>query len=160
MNIQGKVPCLIHDTTVINESGAIVNYIAEMKPKRQLIPKDIKVRAYYDELCFFILSDLEQALWTVTKHQRLIPEKLRIEAIRKVAEWEFARSVLALEHYLGDKQFAVGENFTMADILIAYTLRWATAYQFEISQNLTNYMTRMFSRPAYQSALKMEQTAN
>ncbi len=158
LNFQGKVPCIIHDGIVMNESAAIINYIAQLKPEINLIPKDLKIRAYYDELCFFIMSDFEQALWTVTKHQKLIPKDLQVPDIRKVADWEFARSVSALQNYISNKEFAVGDNFTMADILISHTLRWAVAYQFEIPQNLNKYMNKMFERPAYKSALQKEQS--
>lgn len=156
MNFQGKVPCLVHGQTVINESAAILNYIGQLKSDKNLIPQTLKDRAYYDELCFFVLSDLEQALWTITKHQKLIPKQLQIPEIRKVAEWEFSRSVSALDNYIKDNQFSVGNNFTMADILIAHTLRWAAAYQFDMPQNLTRYMDRMFARSSYKAALQKE----
>ena len=58
LNYQGKVPCLMDDELIVNESGAIINYIATCVPEKQLIPiDDLALRAYYDEICFFVLSD-------------------------------------------------------------------------------------------------------
>jgi len=153
LNFQGKVPSLIHNDLVINESAAILNYIGQLKPETHLIPTTIDARAQYDELCFFVMSDLEQPLWTLTKHQRLIPQELKIIDIRKVSDWEFARSISALTHYIGTNEFAIANTFTMADILIAHTLRWATAYEFEVPVNLKKYMLNLFNRRGYQAAM-------
>jgi glutathione S-transferase len=50
---------------------------------------------------------------------------------------------------LGDKAFIVGEPFTAADILIAHTLRWATAYGLPLnSARLEAYAARLLARPA------------
>ncbi len=157
LNFQGKVPTLVHNELVINESAAIVNYIAQLAPETLLIPQNnIKQRAYYDELCFFVLSDLEQPLWTAAKHHFVLPKEYRLKEIRKTAEWEFSKSVTALQHYIGDKEFAVADHFTMADILISHTLRWASAYDFYIPEDLISYMNRLFKRPGYQRALLKE----
>jgi len=157
LNFQGKVPTLVHDDLVINESAAILNYIAQLVPDANLIPlNDVKQRAYYDELCFFVLSDLEQPLWTAAKHHFVLPKEYRVKEIRKTAEWEFSKSITALQNYMGDKQFAIADHFTMADILISHTLRWASANDFYIPEDLIRYMNRLFKRPAYQRALLKE----
>ncbi len=160
LNFQGKVPCLVDDGFVVNESAAILNYIGQLKPEALLLPQNVQDRAYYDELCFFVLSDLEQPLWAITKHQRLIPDELKIADIRKVSDWEFARSIQALQNYIGNKEFAVADTFTMADILIAHTLRWAAAYQFSVPNKLKKYMLNLFNRPAYKSAMQKDQPSS
>ncbi|MDF1589719.1 MAG: glutathione S-transferase family protein [Gammaproteobacteria bacterium] len=159
LNFQGKVPTLVHNELVINESAAIVNYIAQLVPEIHLIPQnDIKQRAYYDQLCFFVLSDLEQPLWTAAKHHFVLPKEYRLKEIRKTAEWEFSKSVAALQHYISGKHFAVADHFTMADILISHTLRWASAYDFYLPEDLIAYMNQLFKRLGYQRALLKEST--
>lgn len=126
LNSQGKVPSLKHDDHVINESTAILNYIAALSPDRQLMPfKDIKQRAYYDEICSFVITELEQPLWTNTKHSFVLPKEHRIAEVLETAHWEFSKPVHALEAYLNDVDFVINNTFTMADILIAHTLQWA-----------------------------------
>jgi len=56
---QGKVPSLKHDDFVLTESAAILNYIDALSDL-SFIPREIKARAKYDELAFFVLSELEQ----------------------------------------------------------------------------------------------------
>ena len=155
LNFQGKVPALVDDDLIINESAAIVNYIAACAPEKQLVPmEDIALRAYYDEICFFVLSDLEQALWTYGKHSFVLPKELRIKEVLAVTHWEFEKSLKALYQYVVDKEFIVGEKFSMADILVAHTLNWAHRFKFSVPDDLLDYKERIYQRPACQRALK------
>ena len=155
LNFQGKVPSLIDDELIVNESAAILNYIAACVPDKQLIPTDdIALRAYYDEICFFVLSDLEQPLWTYGKHSFVLPKEHRVKAVLETAHWEFDKSVTALNQYVADKEFVVGEQFTMADLLIAQTLQWAQRFDFSVPTELLNYKDNLYQRSACQKALK------
>lgn len=154
LNTQGKVPVLVADDVVINESAAILNYIAALVPDAGLIPMDdLALRAYYDEICFFVLSELEQPLWMKAKHSFIFPKEYRVKGVRHTAQWEFRKALQAVEHYLKDKQYAVGERFTMADILISYTLLWAEKAKFEVPENLLDSSKRLYLRPACTRAL-------
>ncbi|MDO7597776.1 MAG: glutathione S-transferase family protein [Pseudomonadota bacterium] len=154
INHQGKVPTLVDDELIITESAAILNYIAMLAPDKKLIPiNDVKLRASYDDISFFVLADLEQPLWTYGKHSFVLPKELRLPEIKKTTEYEFARSIDALQHYLENKDYAINNRFTMADILIAHTLHWAGSAQFTVPDNLRNYAQRMYQRPACQQAL-------
>ncbi len=153
INSQGKVPTLEDGELVITESGAILNYVANKYPSQNLIPEDINLRAKYDELCFFILSDLEQGLWTSGKHRFALPEEQRVPDVLKTATWEFEKAQKALGCLFDGEGFAVGDSFTMADILLAHTLSWADSFKFNVEQKYLDYRDRMYSRPACKSAL-------
>ena len=158
LNIQGKVPTLSDNGLVLSESGAIVNYIAAQNPQAKLIPTDIVTRAKYDQLCFFVLSELEQPLWTYSKHRFILPKEYRLKEISNTVHWEFEKTVSALEYQLADKEFAVTEFFTMADILIAHTLSWADKAKFNIPDSLLDYTHRMCGRVAFVKALSKSET--
>lgn len=149
LNSQGKIPTLVAGDLVLTESAAIVNYIAALAPEKQLIPEnDPAQRAKYDEFCFFVLSDLEQPLWTTGKHRFVLPEEHRQDVIFPVAEWEFRRSLKALEWHLGDRAYAVAGHFTCADILLAQTINWAERFEFDLPEKYINYRDRLYRRPA------------
>jgi glutathione S-transferase len=159
LNFQGKVPTLVDNDLVITESAAILNYIATLVPDKKLIPlDDIKLRAHYDQLCFLVMSELEQPLWTTAKHNFALPKEFRLAGIDKTTQWEFARAVGALNSLIRDKEFSVNEHFTMVDILITHTLHWAHNNNFEVPKNLQNYSERMYQRSACQRALTAQQT--
>lgn len=155
LNAQGKIPTLIHNDLVLTESAAIVNYVASLVPEKQLLPvDDVAVRAKYDEFCYFVLSDLEQPLWTTGKHRFVLPEEHRIEAVFSTAQWEFKRSLKALEHLMGDRLYAVADGFTCADILLAQTISWAERFEFDLPSVLIGYRDRLYQRAACKRALE------
>jgi len=155
LNFQGKVPTLIDDELVLTESAAIVNYLAAKKPASSLIPKDgTHERALYDQFAFFVLTDLEQPLWTNGKHRFALPEKRRVPKVLETTIWEFHKSQKALKELIGESpDFALGEYFTMADVLIAHTLTWAENFKFELFDGFREYKNRMYARSACQAAL-------
>ena len=97
---------------------------------------------------------MEQPLWTAAKHTFVLPKQFCLAAIKTVAEWESAKALTTLEHYLNDQQFI---SFTMADILIAHTLHWAINADYDVSEGLTKYCKNLYQRPAYQRAIQAQQ---
>lgn len=154
INSQGKVPTLVDGDLVLTESAAIVNYIARKVPEKHLIPDTDPQLSKYDEMCFFILSDLEQGLWSNGKHRFALPEAQRIPQMLETASWEFAKAQKALTKLFTGNGFVLGEQFTMADILLAQTIAWAHRFEFEVSAEFLDYQQRMFSRPACHKALQ------
>ena len=155
LNYEGKVPTLVDDDLVLIESGAILNYIAVHCSALELIPStDIKQRAKYDELCCFVLTELEQGLWSNGKHRFALPKEQRIPEMLSTATWEFNKAVKTLQNRFDGRSFIIGETFTMADVLLAQTLSWAESFKFEVPEDLLAYKNRMYARPACLRALK------
>ena len=155
INFEGKVPTLIDEDLVLFESGAILNYIAANCPNQNLIPStDIKKRAKYDELCCFVLTELEQGLWTNGKHRFALPKTQRVPEVLTTATWEFNKAVNTLQNMFDGNSYVLGDAFTMADILLAQTIDWAERFKFTVPENLLAYKNRMYTRPACMSALK------
>jgi glutathione S-transferase len=50
--------------------------------------------------------------------------------------------------------FVVGENFTMADVLLAHTLSWAESFNFEVPESLLTYKNKMYYRSACKRAIE------
>jgi len=152
INPQGKVPSLIDGDFVLTESVAIVNYINDLG-NANLIPADSKQRARYDELSFFVLSELEQPLWNKGKHRFALPEEQRLDAMLKIVPWEFAKAVNAFETLFNFDEYVLNEQFSMADILVAHTFNWADRTKFEVPKKYLDYRDKMYAREAAQRAL-------
>ncbi len=161
LNFQGKVPTLVDGDLILTESAAIVNYIARRAPVGLVMPQDSRERALYDELCYFVMTDFEQPLWTTGKHKFALPKEQRVASVLPTAAWEFQKSLKALQHYFscreGDQEsnrrYAVASTFTGADILIAQTLNWGKQFGMELPENLEAYRQRMYDRPGCHRAL-------
>lgn len=159
VNPAGKVPALVDGDLVLTESAAICAYLGDRHPEAGLVPSPCtRERALYDRWCYFVISELEQPLWTLAKHSFALPEKLRVPAVRDAALWEFGRAVKVLAKGLGEREFLVGERFSAADILAGHTLAWASRAEVPVeAPNVAAYAERLLSRPALERARAREQ---
>jgi len=153
INPQSKIPTLVDGSLVLTESAAIVNYAASLS-SHSLIPADTAARAEYDDLCYFVMTDFEQPLWTMGKHRFALPEEQRKETVLDTAVWEFAKSQTALQQRMGNREFAVGEQFSMADVLLSQTLNWAQRFEMDVAPELLAYKDRHYERAACVASLK------
>jgi glutathione S-transferase len=160
VNPGGKVPALQDGDLVLTESAAICNYVGDRHPASGLTPRcGTRERARYDKWCFFVLSELEQPLWTIGKHRFAIPERYRIPAVVETAMWEFSVAAKVLNSQF-DGPFALGEQFSAADILIGHTLAWAEAWNVPVGhERLLEYAQRLRERPALIRARRREEQA-
>ncbi len=156
INVQGKVPTLVDADLVLTESVAILNYIARSAPDSGLLPNDsMLVYAKLDELVTFVLAELEQPLWSKGKHWFALPEEHRIPAMFDTAKFEFDKAVNTLDHLLGDGEFAVADQFTIADILLAHTFNWAIRFEFDVPDHYRALRDRHYQRPAAGRAMEL-----
>jgi len=154
LNPNGKVPTLVHDGSVLWESGAICAFIGSHAADKRLVPLEPKSRAEYDRWCYFVIGELEQPLWTYGKHSFVFPEKHRVPAIIETSRWEFLRATKVLAQALGDREFIL-DQFSLADVMIGHTLLWSKLIKFPNDQeNLIAYLERLSARPAFQRAMQ------
>lgn len=152
-NPAGKVPVLIEDGTPITDSTAIIQYLADKHGKLTL-PAGTLDRARQDSMTQFLLDEFDANLWMAARHSFVLPEELRHAAIKNTLRWEFERSQKTLMHRMGEGPFLMGEVMTVPDIILTHCGNWALSARFPIVEHrLTEYLTRMRKRPAYQRAM-------
>lgn len=161
INPGGKLPVLIDGDLVVSESAAICTYIAERFPASGLIPaaEQRADRARYFQWCFFAVNELEAPLWTLSKHDRLLPQELRVTGLAPACLWEFQQAVEVLAKHMQDREYAVGTQFTVADILLSGILNWARGLSIALDPALKAYSKRMTARPALARAKQRESQA-
>ena len=161
VNPAGKVPAIRDGDLVLTESAAIVTYLGDKYPEKNLVPPaGTAQRAKYEQWCYFVLSELEQPLWTKGKHKFILPPDKRVPAVFETAEWEFQKALNILNQGLDGNRYILGDTFSAADILIGHTLSWArTAKQPVELQNVTDYAEMLLGREALQRARAREAAA-
>ena len=159
LNPSGKLPVITDGDLVLTESAAICTYLADCHPEKKLTPEVGSVeRARYNQWCYFVLTELEQPLWTMGKHKFALPKEYRVRQVQKTAGFEFVRAIRNLEAGLKDRSFLVGDHFTMADLLAVHTLNWAHAFKIDHgSPLLDDYRSRITQREAWQRAQAIDE---
>ncbi|HWI12666.1 MAG TPA: glutathione S-transferase, partial [Burkholderiales bacterium] len=97
VNPAGKVPVLVDEALTLTESFAIVTYLGEKFPESGLVPRTLAARADYWRWCSFIVTELEQPLWTIARHRFILPKAQRLPQLEplQVADFGAAASLLA-----------------------------------------------------------------
>lgn len=149
INPVGLVPYLVDGDITVSESVAIMLHLAEVHGGGRFAPSDAADRAAVNQWNFFLVTEIEQPLWRASLHQVIYPENERNQSEIALAYRDCRRFLEPLEAHLGDHEFLVGDEPTVADFNAAYTLDWAdSADQLDASPNCRAFVERMYARPA------------
>jgi glutathione S-transferase len=147
LNPAGKLPVLVDGDLVLNESVAIVLYLAE-KAGPEFLPKELRERAEMYRWLMFTVTELEQPLWRIARNTNVYPEADRSPSDVPVASREFKQMAAILEKHMRGRQYVVSNHVTVCDIVLAYTLDWGNeAKLLSDCPQLIAYMERMYQRP-------------
>ena len=142
----GKLPTLTDGEVVVTEAAAIYLYLADRYAPGKLAPAiDDPLRATYLRWSLFSPSVIEPG------------------ATAKLYKWEtkpgqvgwgdFESMVKSMDHAVADKQFILGDTFSMADVVFGGTVRFMLQFKMlEPTPTLTGYVDRLNQRPALQRA--------
>lgn len=145
VNPMGKVPALKHRGQVLTESAAIVTYLAEQFPEKNLIPAagSEERGQYYRWLLFAV--HLEYA--GVDKMRGLESnENIR----RAISYGDLNTAVNTLRQHLDGREYMVGNHFTALDLYYTGLLDWAVNHTGALPADpvFTSYINRHAQRPA------------
>lgn len=152
-NPSGKVPVLIVDGTVITDSTAILQFLAD-RHGAFTYPAGTIERAKQDSLTQFLLDEFDANLWMAARHSFVLPPELRQPTIKQSLIWEFERSQKTLVARMGDGPYLMGDKMTVPDIILVQCLGWALAAKYPtIDGRLKTYSKFVRARPAYLKAM-------
>ena len=153
LNPSGKVPVLVVDGVTITDSVAIIQFLADRHNKLTFAAGTIE-RAQQDSFTQFACDEMDAVLWVAARNSFIWPEDKRVPAIKPTLKWEYARSARTLAKRLGDKEFLMGDVFTIPDIITAHCANWGRKAGFEIGdEKLNAYVDRVLDRPARKRVL-------
>ncbi|MFS8045919.1 maleylacetoacetate isomerase [Rhizobium sp. BR 314] len=119
LNPQGFVPTLVIDGQVMTQSLSIIEYLAELRPERRLLPAGIADRQHVRALAYAIAMDIHPICnMHVAAYVATMTE--RAEAREEWMRHFIADGLRKLEHMLRkfDDAFSYGDTPTMADICL------------------------------------------
>jgi glutathione S-transferase len=149
INPMGKVPAVVINGEALFEAAAICTYLADLVPEKGLIfPPGSRERALHMQWVSFALTEMEAYLWSNARNTFVLPEEQRITALFKQNNAAFIHAAKVLERVMGEKEYLVGDHFTMTDLLVGFTLGWGNgAGLLNDMPNLQKYLKRLKERP-------------
>ena len=150
VNPDGKVPVLeLEDGTMLPESGAILYYLSEDTP---YLPEGKPERGQVLRWMFFeqyslLLSLSRPRLWRMRGVEITAQKRIELEQLFE----QGYRALGVMERHLGDREFFVGENLTIADVaLYAYPrLCPEGGYDLEDFPTVRAWLERISTLPGF-----------
>lgn len=145
INPMGKIPTLCYGDTVITEASAIILFLADLYPEKQLAPAvgTAERGEYYRWFCF-MAGPMEAAV--MEKVWQLAPPP---EARKSLGYGDFERVVRTVEQTLSGRDYLVGTHFTAADLYMSAFLSFC--YRMQVwpeSAVCRDYVNRIQQREA------------
>jgi glutathione S-transferase len=150
---QGYVPALQLDGgLVLTEGPAIVQYLADLAPHKQLAPPAGSLGRYQLAAWLnFISSEL---------HKNFAPlfNPAAAAAVKDYARANLARRLAHPGEVLAAGEYLMGKQFSVADAYLFTVLNWAGKVEFDLAPwpALAAFQARVAARPAVQQALREE----
>lgn len=153
INPLGYVPLLVlNDGRQLRESPAILQYIADQVPAKQLAPANGTFERYkLQEWLNFIGTELHKGFAPLFTPG--MPEEAKT-----IAKTRLSSRLQWVDGELAKSPYLMGDTFTVADGYLFTVAGWSKYVGVDISglANLGAYMARVGARPAVQSALRAE----
>jgi glutathione S-transferase len=151
MNPTGQIPTMVYDGRVLTESAAMVHYLAEKHGPSFFGPTDPESHAELLRWQLFILLNVDKNFVTLCYKKWGRPATPEAEA---AATQALERFLPIFEKQLSGKDYVIGADFTVADIVIRTTFRYAELCEFDLSAypSIKAWMARCAERPAYLKA--------
>ncbi len=153
INPKGYVPALeLENGAVLTEGPAIVQYIADLAPEKQLAPAPGTVEHYQlIEWLNYIGTELHKSYGPLFNPASGDDAK---SAARALLTKRFGYVAQMLE----GREYLVGDRFSVADAYLFTVANWAQVVQFDMSAwpVLTAFQERIAARPAVQQAMRDE----
>jgi glutathione S-transferase len=151
VNPKGSVPALeLDDGSVLTENAVVLQYVAAKNPQSGLLPAESMVRFRVLEMVNYIATEIHKGVAPMMNPALSEVVPIFIENLID----KFA----CVESILGDSNFLIGDQFTIADAYLFTTLSWLGHLQIDMTQwpHLQAYQGRIGLRPAVQQALAEE----
>ena len=153
INPLGYVPLLVlNDGTQLSEGPAIVQYIADQAPDKQLAPANGSMARYQlQSLLNFISTELHKGFSPL--FNPATPADYKPAVIEKLLS-----RMAWVDGQLAGKQYLMGDAFTVADAYLFTVTGWGAYVKVDLSgfANISAHRARVAARPAVQAALRAE----
>jgi glutathione S-transferase len=154
VNPLGFVPALeLDDGTVLTEGAAIVQYIADKVPAKQLAPPNGTLeRAKLQSWLNFIASEMQMGCFCPLFHSTTS------DAAKTMYRERLASRLDHVDGHLSQQEYMLGKQFSLPDAYLLVVLNWARSVNFDLSPypHVLGHRKRVGARPAVRSALRAE----
>ena len=156
INPKGRVPALVTEHGVLTETPALLAYVAQRFAQAGLAPADAFGFARMQEFNSYLASTVHVAHAHRPRASRWADEPEAQAAMQRKVPANMTECFNVIEsHYLGDKPWVLGEQYTVADGYLFTMAGWLKSDGVDIARfpRVHAHFQRMAARPGGQRAL-------
>jgi glutathione S-transferase len=160
INPRSRVPALQVGDQVLTECVAILSYLADTHPEKNLLPKETWARAQCTSLASFFTSSVHaSAAAGVFRPSRFTDNEEAQKTISLKCKGIFQGYMSEIDAMLQDKTYVFGDGYSILDPYVLVFFRWANRMEIDMKglfPAYTKHAQMMLTRPAVQRVLQDE----
>lgn len=160
VNPWGKVPALRVGDQVLTETHAILSYVADAAPDRELLPRDPLGRARAHEWMNFLSSTVHIAFRPLFRPNYLLADEALHPELLELGVPNLRNTLLEVDRRLAGRRWALGERYSVCDPYLLVFHIWSERDDIRphVAEmpNWAAHRRRLDERPATWAVLERE----
>lgn len=150
INPKGRVPALAIDGGILTETGALLDYIADLAPQANLRPSDPLLAARMREVMYYLASTMHVNHAHKMRGSRWASKTSSYKDMQAKVPETMAASCAHICQYGLRGPFVLGETISLADCYLYVICTWLSGDGVPIADfpKIQSFMTAMEQRPS------------
>ncbi len=154
INPKGRVPALVlDDGTVLTETGALMDFIADLAPNAKLMPADPREAAHVRSTMYYLASTMHVAHAHRMRGSRWASQQTSLDDMAAKVPQTMAACASYIETESLRGRFVLGDTFSVADPYLFVVCNWLAGDGVDVTlyPQIQSFLAEMESRPSVQN---------
>jgi glutathione S-transferase len=160
INPNGRLPAIDDDGFILWESLAITLYLAKKHALGRLYPATPEGEAKAWQWSLWAVQEVDRGVNIWSLHAVRLPPEERNSQLREEALKVVALPFRVLDGALADRDYLLGDAFTVADLNVAAVISRAIEMDLSATPRLAGWLRSCLDRPAAREAGRLRQEAD
>lgn len=150
INPKGRVPSLVTDLGVLTETGAILEYIADIAPQAGLRSADPQQTAKMRETMYYLASTMHVNHAHKMRGHRWADQQSSFDDMKAKSVQTMTESAAYVENHVLTGPFVLGDTVSLADAYLFVACNWLAGDGVDAAQfpKITAFVQAMRARPS------------
>lgn len=157
VNPKGRVPALVTDRGILTETGALLDYIADLAPEASLRPADPYEVAQVRAVMYYIASTMHVNHAHGARGTRWADQQSSIEDMKAKMVQTMTDSATFIENNVLTGPYILGDKICMADPYLFIACNWLEGDGVNVADfpKIQAFMAAMRARPSVERAVSL-----
>jgi glutathione S-transferase len=124
INPKGRVPAIVTQQGILTETGALLDYVAALAPKANLVPKDPFKAAQMRSVMYYLASTMHVNHAHKLRGHRWADQQSSFDDMKAKTPQTMTESCRFIEDHALQGPFVMGDEITLADCYLYIVSTW------------------------------------